>query len=352
MSIFGNKLKIEVFGSSHSESIGVKIDGFPTKMKVDKNFLSAIMARRAPGQALTTPREEKDEVEFLTGLNEKGETNGETICAIIRNQNTRSKDYSNIINTPRPSHADYTALVKYGDEKEVIGGGRFSGRLTAPLCIAGALCLQYLKEKGIKIAAHISSIGNVCDDLYDPTNDKIQDNVLGFPCLNAQKSEEMKSLIEKAKEDLDSVGGVVECKIVGLPVGIGGPMFEGVEGQLAQIMFAIPAVKGFEVGSGFNGSKLFGSQNNDPLCIINGEVKTATNNSGGINGGITNSMPIIFKVAFKPTPSIGKPQQSVNLKEMKEETLVIKGRHDPCVVLRAVPVVESCAAIAMLDMML
>ena len=350
-SSYGNNLKIQIFGQSHSEAIGVVIDGFPTGMKVDMNFLSTFMARRAPGQALSTPRKELDEVEFLSGLNERGETCGAPICAIIRNTNVRSKDYSNIALSPRPSHSDYTSYVKYGESRDVRGGGQFSGRLTAPLCIAGALCMQYLKTKGIKIGAHISSIYDIYDDLYDPVNDEIPDNVCGFSCINGEKAEQMKRVIENARDNLDSVGGCIETKITGLKAGLGEPMFDGVENRLAQIMFAIPAVKGFEVGAGFDVAKRFGSENNDAICIKEGKVKTVTNHAGGINGGITNSMPVVFRVAFKPTPSIGQPQKSVNLKEMREEIVEIKGRHDPCIVVRAVPVVEACSAIAVLDMM-
>ncbi|MBE5731916.1 MAG: chorismate synthase [Clostridiales bacterium] len=351
-SSYGNNLKVQVFGQSHSPAIGVVIDGFPSGMKVDMEFLSSFMVRRAPGQNLSTPRKEADDVEFLSGLNENGETCGAPICAIIKNTNVRSKDYSNLAITPRPSHSDYTSLIKYGESRDIRGGGQFSGRLTAPLCIAGALCLQYLKTNGVKIGAHISSVLNVLDDAYDLVSDEIPDNVSDFSCINEEKASQMKAVIESARMACDSVGGTIECKITGVREGIGDPMFDGVENRLAQIMFGIPAVKGFEVGAGFDVAKRYGSENNDPLCVVDGKVKTVTNNAGGINGGITNSMPIVFKVAFKPTPSIAKSQQSVNLSEMKEATLEIKGRHDPCIVVRAVPVVEACAAIAILDMML
>lgn len=351
-SSYGNKLKVQVFGQSHSPAIGVVIDGFPSGMKVDMDFLSSFMARRAPGQALSTTRKEADEVEFLSGLNENGETCGAPICAVIKNTNVRSKDYSNLAITPRPSHSDYTSLIKYGDSRDIRGGGQFSGRLTAPLCIAGALCLQYLSSKGVKIGAHISSVLNVLDDAYDLVNDEIPNNVSDFSCINGEKAKQMKSVIEEARMNCDSVGGTVEAKVVGVSEGLGDPMFDGVENKLAQMMFAIPAVKGFEIGAGFDVAKRCGSENNDPLCVVDGKVKTVTNNAGGINGGITNSMPIVFKVAFKPTPSIAKPQQSVNLMTMQEETLKIVGRHDPCIVVRAVPVVEACTAIAILDLMI
>ncbi len=351
-SSYGNKLKVQVFGQSHSPAIGVVIDGFPSGMKVDREFLASFMARRAPGQTLSTPRKEADDVEFLSGLNENDETCGAPICAIIRNTNTRSKDYSALAIIPRPSHSDYTSLIKYGESRDIRGGGQFSGRLTAPLCIAGALCLQYLAEKGVKIGAHISSILDVCDSRYNLENDEIPNNVCGFSCIDEEKAEQMKAIIESARMNLDSVGGTIEAKIVGVNAGLGDPMFDGVENKLAQMMFAIPAVKGFEVGAGFDVAKRYGSENNDPLCVVDGKVKTVTNNAGGINGGITNSMPIVFRVAFKPTPSIAKPQQSVNLNTMQKETLEITGRHDPCIVVRAVPVVEACSAIVILDMML
>lgn len=349
---YGNKLKITVFGQSHSPAIGVVIDGFPSGVKVDKEFIASFMARRAPGQNLTTPRIEKDAPKFISGLNADGVTCGAPICAIIENTNVRSGDYSNIALTPRPSHSDYTSLLKYGESRDLRGGGQFSGRLTAPLCIAGALALLYLKDRGIKIGAHLSSVGGKKDDFYDLVDDIIPDNTNGFPAINLEKAKLMQTEIQSARADGDSVGSTVECKITGVPSGLGEPMFDGMENRLAQMMFAIPAVKGFEVGSGFCVSEKRGSENNDALTVSEGRVKTVTNNSGGINGGITNGMPIVFKVAFKPTPSISKPQRSVNLQTLTEQTLEIRGRHDPCIGVRAVPVVEACSALVILDSIL
>lgn len=349
---YGNKLKITVFGQSHSEAIGVVIDGFPSGVKVDKEGLQSFMARRAPGQNLSTPRKEGDAVEFLSGLNENGLTCGSPILAIIKNTNVKSGDYDNIRLCPRPSHSDLVSFYKFGEGRDIRGGGQFSGRLTAPLCIAGGLCKSYLESKGVKIGAHILSVGNATDKRYSPVSEDIESNVAELPTLTKEGAEDMKKEIESARADGDSVGGKIECKIVGMPVGVGEPMFDGIENNLAKIAFAIPAVKGFEVGDGFNVSSKRGSQNNDALTILDGKIKTVTNNDGGINGGITNGMPITFTVAIKPTPSIAKEQQSVNIDSKEIQTLSVKGRHDPCIAVRAVPVVEAVAAIALLDMMI
>ncbi len=348
---YGENIKITVFGQSHSQAIGVVIDGFPSGVKVDTAFIEAFMARRAPGQNLTTTRKEADKPQFVSGLNENGETCGAPICAIIYNTDVRSKDYSNLLTLPRPSHSDYTSYLKYGETRDVRGGGQFSGRLTAPLCIAGALAISWLSTKGIKIGAHLYSVGEVADTPYDMTANDIPNNVVSFPAINETATEKMKAEIESARLDADSVGAVVECKIVGVPQALGDPMFDGFENRLAQMVFAIPAVKGFEVGNGFNASKIRGSENNDDLTVKDGKILTKTNNSGGINGGITNGMPIVFRVGFKPTPSIAKPQTSVNIKTLEEQELIIKGRHDPCIGVRAVPVVEACAAIVLADLM-
>ncbi|MBE7086991.1 MAG: chorismate synthase [Clostridiales bacterium] len=348
----GKNIKVTVFGQSHSPAIGVVIDGFPSGVKVDDEYVKKFMARRAPGGAFSTPRKEGDEVTFISGLNALGETCGAPICGVIQNTNVKSKDYSDIEVMPRPSHSDFTSLIKYGLSRDVRGGGQFSGRLTAPLCIAGALCKKYLEEKGVFITAHLRSVGGIEDKSYDPVSNDIEQNLSDFPALDSDVAEKMKSEIESARLDGDSVGATIECKVVGTPLGLGDPMFCGVESILASAIFSIPAVKGFEVGSGFYGSTLRGSQNNDPLCIKNGEIKTVTNNAGGINGGITNGMPLTFNVAFKPTPSILKPQQSVNINTKEECKLQIKGRHDPCIGVRAVPVVEAVTAIVIADMIL
>lgn len=350
-SLYGENLKITVFGQSHSQAIGVVIDGFPAGVKIDELELQKFMDRRAPGRLYTTPRKEKDEVKFLSGLNEKGLTCGAPIVAIIENTNVKSKDYDNIKLCPRPSHSDLVSMLKHGEGADIRGGGQFSGRLTAPICIAGGIAIQVLNGLGVKVGAHIYKIGKAVDDNYSTTSQEIPINLPDFPSLNPESASKMQDELLSAIEEGDSVGAVIECKITGVPVGLGEPMFDGVESRLAKILFGIPAVKGFEIGAGFSVADKKGSENNDQIVLDDeNKIVTETNNDGGVNGGITNGMPIVFKVAFKPTPSISKPQKSVNLKTMQEETLEIKGRHDPCVAIRAVPVVEAAAAIAILDM--
>ena len=316
--------------------------------------LQSFLNRRAPGQNdFSTPRREEDAPEFLAGIVD-GYTCGAPIAAVIHNKNTRSGDYANLKDCPRPGHADYTAQIKYGGYQDVAGGGHFSGRLTAPLCIAGGLCKQWHEKKGIKIAAHISVIAGIADDpvYLDWVNPDLNKICADFPVINPEAGAKMREEIAKAKADGDSVGGIIECIITGLPAGIGDPMFGGMESRIAQIVYGIPAVKGVDFGSGFSGSYLRGSQNNDAYVINNGEVRAATNNAGGILGGITNGMPLVFQAAIKPTPSIAKPQNSVSLSAMENQELIVKGRHDPCIVPRAVPVVEAAAAIAVFDAIL
>ncbi len=349
-STFGEKLKISIFGQSHGEAIGVVIDGFPAGVKIDAEKLSAFMARRAPGGAHATPRKEKDEVRFLSGVVD-GTTCGAPICAIIENTNTRSGDYKELFDVPRPGHADFAAQVKFGGYQDVRGGGHFSGRLTAPLCIAGALCMQLLEEKGVSVFAHNYSIAGVKDAPFDPVNPK-KALCGGELCvINEESGERMLSAIEEARREGDSVGGVIECAITGVPAGVGSPMFDGVENRIASVVFGVPAVKGVEFGLGFAAADVRGSENNDPF-FIDGGVKTKTNNHGGSLGGITSGMPIIFRAAIKPTPSIAKEQDSVSLSEGKECKLSVKGRHDPCIAVRAVPVIEAAAAVAVCDMLL
>lgn len=350
-SIYGKNIKISIFGQSHSEAIGVTIDGFPAGFTVDMEKLSSFMSRRAAsGKAFATKRSEPDKPEFICGLLDNT-TCGAPLTAIIHNTNTKSKDYENLAVTPRPSHADYTAELKYGGFQDKSGGGHFSGRLTAPLCIAGGICKQLLEEQGIFVYAHIKSIKDVEDDPFNPLS-PVESDDGNFPVLNNSKKDEMLKTIEDARQNADSVGGIIECGITGVPVGLGEPMFEGVENRISQIIFGIPAVKGIEFGNGFDCTRISGSENNDEFCLDNDSVSTKTNNHGGVLGGISSGMPIIFKVAIKPTPSIGLPQQSVNLSELEETTLTINGRHDPCIVPRAVPCVEAAAAIAILDMLL
>ncbi len=351
-SMTGKNIKISVFGQSHSEAIGIVIDTLPTGIKLDFDKINEFMARRAPGKnAFSTARKEADTPEIISGL-ANGYTCGAPLCAVIHNTNTRSKDYDNLKNCPRPSHADFAASVKYKGFNDVAGGGHFSGRLTAPLCFAGAVCMQILEQKGIKIKAHIYSVKDIKDTPFDLVN-ITDENIAAkdFPVINDEQGKKMQEVILGAKSQADSVGGIIECAVTGVPAGYGNPMFDGVENIIAKNIFGVPAVKGIEFGNGFEAATLSGSENNDPFTVIDEEIKTKTNNSGGINGGITNGMPIVFRVAMKPTPSIGKEQDSVSLKEKTDEKLIIYGRHDPCIVQRAVPVIEAVAAISMLDIL-
>ena len=350
-SMTGNKIKISVFGQSHSKAIGVVIDGLPAGKKIDMEKVMAFMERRAPGRNVySTKRYEPDTPEILSGL-VKGTTCGAPLCMVIYNQNQNSSDYNNVMDTPRPSHADFSGNVRYDGFNDVLGGGHFSGRLTAPLCFAGAVCMQILEDMGIEIQAHIQKIKNVYDDKIDFVNiGKWNTATKDFPVINDEKGKLMISEIEKTRELGDSVGGVIECAVTGIKAGYGDPMFDGVENMLAKNIFGIPAVKGIEFGNGFDATNLYGSENNDDFCIVNGEIKTATNNAGGINGGITNGMPIVFRTAIKPTPSIYKEQNSVSLADKTEKKLQIQGRHDPCIVQRAVPVIEAVTAFTILDL--
>ena len=352
-STYGENLKLSIFGQSHGAGIGMTLDGIPAGLPVDLERLQQFLNRRAPGRnAYSTSRREEDRPEILSGI-EGGYTCGAPIAALIRNTNARSKDYSSLYDCPRPGHADYTAHVKYGGYQDVRGGGHFSGRLTAPLCIAGGLCKQWLQQQGIRIAAFIVSIGGVTDETkYDPTDPPIDRIADDFPVLDPAAGEAMRRRIEEVRAQGDSVGGIIECFMTGLPAGIGEPMFGGVESRIAQIVYGIPAVKSIHFGAGYAAGYMLGSQCNDPYIMENGTVRTATNHAGGILGGITTGMPVIFQTTFKPTPSISLPQQSISLSTGNAQTLVIEGRHDPCIVPRAVPVVEAAAAIAIFDMIL
>ena len=353
---YGQNLSLSIFGGSHDTEIGMRLSGFPAGLAVDMGALLALMARRAPGQSpLATSRREKDLPIFTSGIAD-GTTTGEEIRAVIRNENKRSSDYSFVYDTPRPGHADFAALMKYGEKVDLRGGGHFSGRLTAPLCIAGGLCLQYLAQKGIHIGAHIASVGNVNDEKFDPVSvdNSIFEHLkaMSFPVLSESAGELMQAEILAAKGDLDSVGGTVECAVTGLPAGLGEHMFCGVEGRIAALLFSIPAVKGVEFGAGFDVAKRRGSENNDPFVTDGKRVTTLSNHCGGILGGMTNGMPLVFRMAFKPTPSIAREQKTVSLSRMENTTLKITGRHDPCIVSRAVPVAEAAAAIAVMDLLL
>ena len=353
---FGNNIKISVFGQSHSESIGAEVQGLPKGETFCYEKLCEFMQRRAPGRnRFSTARKEPDKVLFESGVKD-GAITGETLRAVIKNTNVRSGDYDNTIDIPRPGHADYTAFVKYKGKNDMHGGGQFSGRLTAPVCAIGGICLQLLEKRGIYVGAHAAEIHGILDDSFDEkTIGKELFESLAkkdFPVLNQEKGLLMQDEIDKARKNLDSVGGVIECAVVGMPAGFGGPLFEGLEGQLAKGLFGIPAVKGVEFGAGFEASRMYGSENNDEFYMEQGRVRTRTNNHGGILGGITSGMPLTLRVAIKPTPSIARTQNSVSLKTMKNAELNIIGRHDPCIVQRAVPVVEAVTAIVLLDILL
>lgn len=344
----GLALRLSIFGQSHSEAIGMTLDGLPAGLPIDLDKLQAFLNRRAPGQNdWSTPRREEDRPEFLCGLKD-GYTCGAPLTAVIHNSNTRPKDYSQLKITPRPGHADLTAEVKYGGFQDFSGGGHFSGRLTAPLCIAGGILKQALKQRGVTVDARIAAIAGIWDD--SPFTESIADKL--FPVADDAAANTMKKAIAEARAEGDSVGGVIECVVRGLPVGIGEPMFDGIENQIARAVFAVPAVKGIEFGAGFAAASMRGSENNDPFTVRDGKIEALTNNAGGILGGITDGMPIVFRVAIKPTPSIAKTQQSINLHKMQPENLNITGRHDPCIVPRAVPVIEAAAALAITDLIL
>ena len=352
-STFGESLKLSIFGQSHGPAIGMTLDGIPAGLQVDSEKLQQFLNRRAPGHhEWATTRRESDRPEFLAGLVD-GYTCGAPIAAVIPNTNPRSGDYGNLKTQPRPGHADYTAQVKYGGYQDAAGGGHFSGRLTAPLCIAGGLCIQWLEQMGIRIGARIASIGGIADEeSFDPVNPQLSAVAPDFPTLSQHAAQSMQAKIAAAKADGDSVGGIIECAVTGLPAGLGEPMFGGVESRIAQIVYGIPAVKSVSFGIGEQAADLPGSQCNDAFTVEDGQIRTITNHCGGILGGITNGMPVIFRVTFKPTPSIQKPQQTVDLHSGETAQLEIRGRHDPCIVPRAVPVVEAAAAIAIFDLIL
>ncbi len=351
MNTWGNKIKVTIFGESHGEGIGVVLDGIPSGLEIDMDFINHEMNRRAPGQSIyATSRKEADEPQILSGV-VMGKTCGTPICAVIKNTNTRSQDY-----TPqllRPGHADFTGFMKYGQSHDFRGGGHFSGRITAGLVFAGAVAKLALKKQGIEVGSHIKSIHGVCEKSFMDIN---LDNSLlksladqSFPVLDREIGEKMKAEIVAASADKDSVGGVIECAVIGLNAGFGSPFFASLESLISSMMFSIPAVKGIEFGSGFSFCDMLGSEANDPFETDGKNIYTITNHSGGINGGISNGMPILFSVAFRPTPSIAKPQKTVDTDKMENTSIEIKGRHDPCIVSRGAVVVESAAALAILE---
>ncbi len=350
--MFGEKLKIALFGESHGEGIGCVISGLPAGFSIDLEAIDRDMARRAPGNSpLSTTRKEPDQAEILSGVFE-GKTTGSALAVLIRNTNTRSQDYQPHL--PRPGHADYAAQVKYGGFQDYRGGGHFSARVTAPLVWAGSLARQLLAQKGVSLAAHIARIGAVEDTRFTQPDAAVLEELLRkpFPVLDDAAADKMTAEVLAAKAEADSVGGIIECAAVGLPAGLGEPFFDSMESKIAHLLFSIPAIKGVEFGDGFGMAQLRGSVANDPFRMENGRVVTATNRNGGINGGITNGMPLIVRVACKPTPSIGQPQQTVDLLTGEDTTMTVHGRHDPCVVPRAVPIVEASVALCLLDAML
>jgi chorismate synthase len=352
-SCWGNSIRISLFGQSHSPAIGVVIDGLPAGFRLDTEALSAFMQRRAPGRSeFSTPRKEADSIEFVSGL-ANGVLCGAPLCAVIRNTDVRPGDYSEFADAPRPGHADFTAQAKFRGFQDGSGGGHFSGRLTAPLVAAGGICLQILASHGIHVGAHIARIADVSDSAFDPVAVSAADfaRLVREPLtvIDPAAGAAMAAKIAEAREAGDSVGGVIECAAVGLPAGLGDPMFDGMENRIASAVFAVPAVKGIEFGNGFGSTGLRGSENNDAFVMADGSVGTATNNHGGILGGITSGMPLIFRAAVKPTPSVSAAQKTVSLAEHRERELRIRGRHDPCIVPRAVPCIEAAAALAIFD---
>ena len=354
-SEFGKQLRVSVFGQSHGKAIGVNIDGLPAGETIDLDELNAFLDRRKPGKSpLSTARKETDTPVFLSGL-EDGVTCGFPMCVMIANSDQHSSDYSELADKPRPSHADYTAHIKWGGHADMRGGGHFSGRLTAPLCVAGGIAKQILARRGVYVGAHLAAVGTEDDapfplhptkELFDAVATK------PFPVLDDGAGERMQALILEARQNLDSVGGIIECAAIGLPAGLGDPMFDGIENRLAAALFGIPAVKGVEFGLGFGSARLHGSENNDPFAVEDSKIVTTANRAGGILGGITTGMPVTLRVAVKPTPSISRPQQTVSLSAMEDTELVIRGRHDPCIAHRAVPVVEAVTATVILDLLL
>lgn len=356
-SVWGNALKISIFGESHGGGIGVVLDGYPAGIPFDEGFVLSEMDRRAPGKnKQSTARREADLPRVLSGVY-NGHSAGTPICAVIENTDTRSGDYKDFSAQPRPGHADYTGAVRYQGFNDPRGGGHFSGRLTAPLVFAGAMCKQFLKTKGVTVGAHIQSIAQIQDTPFDDvevsaeTLEKLRTQT--YPIQNPRAEEAMLAAIEEARLDCDSVGGVIECAAVGLPAGLGSPMLDTAESKIASILFSVPAVKGLEFGAGFAFAELRGSHANDPFCKDeSGVIRTKTNNNGGVLGGITSGMPLLFRAVIKPTASISKRQETLNLESGAVEPFVVKGRHDPCIVTRAAPVIEAACAIALTDLYL
>ena len=352
-SFFGQHLKLSLFGQSHGAGIGITLDGVPAGMTVDMEALAAMMARRAPGQgSMTTARKEADLPEFLSGVMD-GRTTGQPIAALIRNTDQHSRDYGNGVDLLRPSHADYTGHVRYYGFEDWRGGGHFSGRLTAPIVLAGALCGQWLGQQGVRIESHVQQLGDLIDDsLMDVPEERDLSYLKGMslPVLREGLDRDMEAAVLAARERQDSIGGVIECRAVGLPAGLGAPFFDSVESVLSHLLFSIPAVKGVSFGEGFGFAAMPGSAANDAFRVREGRVVTETNRAGGVNGGITNGMPVVFQCVVRATPSIAQEQRTVSLKGMRDADIAIRGRHDPCILPRAVPVVEAMTAIGLMEL--
>ena len=352
---FGHNLRMTIFGESHGKGIGLVLDGLTPGTPIDEVFIKEEMARRAPGQnKMSTQRQEKDAYIIESGVFE-GKATGTPLCVLIPNSDQHSKDYSLLKDVMRPGHADYAGKVKYKGFNDYRGGGHFSGRLTAPLVFTGAIAKSVLAQKGITVGAHVARIGTITDSLFNPLGEQ-EERLLSLrkqtlPVLDESKATLMEAEILSAKEQQDSVGGIIEVMATGMPPGIGDPFFDSLESRLAHALFSVPAVKGIEFGTGFSIAALKGSEANDPMVFEGDKVRTIRNNNGGITGGITNGMPVLFRVAIKPTPSISQPQKTVNVTTGENTTLEIKGRHDPCIVPRAVPVIEAVTAWTLLDML-
>jgi chorismate synthase len=353
---FGRNLRMTIFGESHGKGIGLVLDGLPPGTPIEEEFIKEEMARRAPGKnQMSTQRQEKDAFIIESGVFE-GKATGTPLCVLIPNSDQHSKDYSLLKDVMRPGHADYAGKVRYKGFNDYRGGGHFSGRLTAPLVFTGAVAKTVLAQKGIVVGAHVARIGKITDDLFNPLGEMTERLMalrkFTLPVLDDGKASLMEAEIMAAREQMDSVGGIVEVMAVGMPPGVGDPFFDSLESRLSHALFSVPAVKGIEFGAGFALAARKGSEANDPMTFDKGKVRTTRNNNGGITGGITNGMPVLFRVALKPTPSIGQPQQTVNVTEGKDTILEVKGRHDPCIVPRAVPVIEAVTAWVLLDMLL
>ncbi len=352
MNVFGARYRTTIFGTSHGPFVGCTIEGLRAGTRIDEAFVQAQLDRRRPGQSLvTSQRKEADRVEFSEGISD-GLATGEPIVALIRNEDVQSKSYSTVARVPRPGHGDFAAAMKYGGKSDLRGGGQLSGRMTAPIVVSGAIGRQVLEPKGVRFYAHAAQIGRVTAQPVSPQQIEANVERNAVRCADVEAADRMIEEIEAARKDRDSVGGIIEAVVTGLPPGVGEPFFESIESALAHLLFSIPAVKGVDFGAGFRVASMRGSEHNDPFAVEAGRVVTETNHAGGILGGITNGMPVTFRVAVKPTASIAKPQRSVDLATMMPTEIVVTGRHDPCIVPRAVPVVENAAAMAILDLML